>query len=207
MAESAEELHARVRAAYADGRPPLPESVGWEIFPWEVVDGALAAKRLSAPADEEPRAGEGGRPCPACARQELGDADRLVWSDEHWDLIHLGGPSGMPVVLLLNSREHLDFGRLSDDLASEHGRITNRLVRIVESLDGVGRCHVHRWGDGGAHSHVWFVGRPERVGILGSYAIEWDDLLPPVPEASWRADLHTIATKLANWGGEVHVTS
>lgn len=203
MAESPEELHQRVMAELGPrGRPALPEAAGWEIFPWECVDGALAAKALLPPASEQPRQGEGGRPCPSC-----GVADELVvWEDEHWRLIHLGKPTGLPVALLLNTREHMDFGQLPDDLASEHGRISNRLVRIVESLEGVGRCHVYRYGDGSAHSHTWFVARPaDQPSIRGSWTIEWDDLLPPVPAQLWRADLHVIATKLANWGGVVRV--
>ncbi len=35
--------------------------------------------------------------------------------------------------------------------------------------------------------------------------MEWDDILPPVPEAAWRADLHVVATKLANWGGHARM--
>ena len=106
-------------------------------------------------------------------------------------------------MLLLNTREHLDFGELDDDLASEMGRITNRLVRIIEHLPNIGRVHVNRWGDGGAHCHVWFVARTARLtSARGSYAIDWDDILPAGPEDVWRADLHTVATKLANWGGD-----
>ena len=41
--------------------------------------------------------------------------------------------------------------------------------------------------------------------IKGSYAVEWDDILPPVPEDVRRADLHAVATKLANWGGTARV--
>ncbi|HEY1117387.1 MAG TPA: hypothetical protein VGE43_06760 [Acidimicrobiales bacterium] len=204
MAESPEDLHTRVTAALGpDGRPPAPEAVGWDIFPWEVVDGAVGVRRLLPPAPEEPREGEGARECRACAVPP----DHVVWEDEHWQLIHLGRPSGLPVVLFLNTREHLDHGQLPDDLASEHGRILNRLVRIVESLDGVSRCHLYRYGDGSAHAHTWVVARPaDQPSIRGSWTIEWDDLLPPVPEDLWRRDLVTIATKLANWGGEVRAT-
>ena len=38
--------------------------------------------------------------------------------------------------------------------------------------------------------------------MLGSPAAEWNDILPPGPEDLWRADLHTVAVKLANWGGD-----
>jgi diadenosine tetraphosphate (Ap4A) HIT family hydrolase len=127
----------------------------------------------------------------------------VVWEDERWVLTHRGAPSGLPVVLVLHTREHQDYGELDDKLASELGRISNRLVRIVEHLPNIGRVHVNRWGDGGAHFHVWFFARTEGIpGVLGSTALEWDDIIPPGPEDVWRADLHTVATKLANWGGD-----
>ena len=201
MAESAEQVHARVMSnADADGRLPVPDLAAWEVFPWEAVDGAVRPKRLAAPGPEPARNGESGPVgCHSCAMP----AERVVWEDEHWQLVHHGAPSGMPVVLMLNTREHLDAGELSDDLASELGRITNRLVRIIESLDGVGRCHVNRWGDGARHFHLWFFARTRGLAtILGSYAVEWDEIIPPGPEDVWRADLHTIAVKLANWGGD-----
>ena len=105
-----------------------------------------------------------------------------MWEDERWVLKHFGQPSGLPVVLILEPRLHLDFGQFDDELASQHGRISNRLVRIVEGLDNVARCHVLRYGDGGAHAHTWFVGRTARLtGVIGSPTIEWDDVLPPGP--------------------------
>lgn len=205
MPESAEEVHARVVAAVGpDGRLPMPATEGWDIFPWEVVDGRLAPKVLRPPQAEPARYGDEGatdKPCGSCAGRV--DPDHVVWEDERWVLSHAGAPSGLPLVLVLHTREHLDYGELDDDLASEMGRISNRLVRIVEHLPHIGRVHVNRWGDGGAHFHVWFFARTERLtGVLGSTAAEWDDIIPPGPEHVWRDDLHTVATKLANWGGD-----
>jgi diadenosine tetraphosphate (Ap4A) HIT family hydrolase len=201
MAETAEQVHARIAAASADGRLPAPPSNDWDNFPWEAVDGMVVPRVLPPPADDPVRAGEApDKPCPACdgVRQE-----KVIWEDEAWRLKHLGAPSGLPVVLILEPKAHLDFGQLDDDLASEHGRISNRLTRIIEGLDNVARCHVLRYGDGGAHAHTWFVGRTARLaGVVGSPVIEWNDVLPPGPEDVWRADLHIIATKLANWGGD-----
>jgi diadenosine tetraphosphate (Ap4A) HIT family hydrolase len=200
MPEPASEFHARILAAAVDGRLPAPAMSQWDIFPWEVVDGAVAPKVLAGPGPEAPRAGEeGGGPCPACAGF---GPERLVWEDDHWQLTADPLPSGLPLVLTLWSREHLDTGDLDDDQAGEFGRIANRLVRIVQGLPHIGRVHVNRWGDGCSHFHVWFVARPEGFEqIKGSYAVEWDDILPPVDEAVWRSDLHTVATKLANWSG------
>jgi len=202
MPESADELYARVTAAAGpDGRLPSPPIADWDIFPWDAVDGQVAPRVLRAPEPEGPRDGaEGGGPCPACA----GFApEQVVWEDEHWILATpTVEPSGLPLVLTLWTREHLDIGSFGDDEAGELGRIANRLVRIIEGMPGIGRVHVNRWGDGCAHAHVWFFARPEGFpDIRGSYAVEWDAVLPPVPDAVRRTDLHTVATKLANWGG------
>ena len=202
MAESAEQVHARITAQVGpDGRLPAPPSNEWDNFPWEVVDGSIVPRRLPPPADEPPRSGETeDGPCPSCFGVP---PENIVWEDDFWRLKHLGGPSGLPIVLILEPRRHLDFGQLDDELASQHGRITNRLVRVVEGLENVARCHVLRYGDGSQHAHTWVVGRTARLtGVIGSPTIEWDDVLPAGPEDVWRADLHTIATKLANWGGE-----
>lgn len=202
MAESAEQVYARIQAAQADGgRLPMADMAGWDVFPWEAEAGAVVPRRLEPPADERVRVGDpGGAECGPCTRGF--DPERVVWEDEHWVLTHTGAPTGLPVLMWLHTREHLDFGQLDDELASQFGRISNRLVRIIESLPHVGRAHVNRWGDGGAHLHVWFSGRTERLHqVVGSYAIEWDEMIPPGPEDVWRADLHAVAVKLANWGG------
>ncbi len=47
----------------------------------------------------------------------------------------------MPLVLVLHTRRHLDYGELDDELASQYGRISNRLVRIIEHLPEIGRVH------------------------------------------------------------------
>jgi diadenosine tetraphosphate (Ap4A) HIT family hydrolase len=199
MPESASEIHARVLAVAPDGRLPAPPIAGWEIFPWEVVDGAIAPKALAAPGVEQPRIGdEGGPACDTCAGI---DPDTIVWEDEHW-VLTTRPASGLPLVLVLQTRDHEDAGEIDDDLASEFGRISNRLVRIIEGLPGIGRVHVNRWGDGSSHFHVWFFARPDGFDqIKGSFAVEWDAILPPVDADVRQADLHAVAVKLANWGG------
>lgn len=203
MAESAEEIYARVTAAVGEqGRLPMPPVADWDIFPWEVVDGQIVPRALQPPSDEPARWGESDdKPCGACT--DGFDAERIVWEDDVWVLTHPGAPSGLPIVLTLNTREHLDLGTLGDDQASQLGRITNRLTRIMENLPDIGRVHVNRWGDGGSHFHQLFFARTARLtGVLGSPAMEWDDILPPVAEDVWRADLAKVAEKLDNWGGE-----
>jgi diadenosine tetraphosphate (Ap4A) HIT family hydrolase len=201
MPESADEVYARiVDAVGPEGHLPMPPMGGWDVFPWTVVDGEIAPRTLRPPADEDPRWGESpDKPCGAC---QGFDPERVVWEDDVWVLTHQGQPSGLPLVLMLHPREHLDMGELDDDRASQLGRITNRLTRIIEGLPDIGRAHTMRIGDGSAHLHVWFVARTARLPhVLGSPAIEWDEIIPPGSETVWRADLRAVATKLANWGG------
>ncbi len=201
MPESAEEIYARVTAAAgADGRLPMPPVQDWDVFPWEVVDGALVPKVVGEPlAAEEPRRGEGGVGCFACA----GDGDGVrIWENDRWKVVHPSAPGGLPLVMWLMSKEHLDYADMSDELAAEFGRLSVWLARIIERMPHIGRVHVCRYGDGSEHLHVWFFARPARLPrILGSMAVEWNEMLPPVPEDVWRADLAYVATRLAHHDG------
>ena len=201
MPESAEEIYARVVAQVGeDGRLPMPPVHEWDIFPWE---GEMAPKVLQPPLDaEEPRWGEGGKPC-SCRD---GEPKETIWRNERWFVASKDRPGGLPLVLTLHPREHLDFSDMDDDLAAEYGRVSSWLHRIMAGLPNIGRVHVSKWGDGGSHMHVWFIARTARLtNVLGSMAIEWDEMLPPVPEVIWRADLHEVARKLANHDGEALV--
>ncbi len=200
MPESAEEIHARVTAAVgADGRLPMPPVEDWDIFPWEVVDGAMVPKVVPPPADEEPRRGEGGVDCFQCA----GDGEAIrIWENDRWKLNHPPRPGGMPLVVWLVSKDHLDYADMSDELAAEYGRLSAWLCRIIERMPDIGRVHVCRWGDGSEHLHVWFIARPARLSLIrGSMAVEWNEMLPPPPEVVWRADLAYVAERLANHDG------
>ena len=206
MPESPEELHARVVAAVGEGgRLPMPPVHEWEHFPWEMVDGELRPRVVRAPygGPERPRAGEGGVDCFSCTGD--GNANR-VWENTRWKLTHPPAPKGLPMVLWLSAKEHLDYPDMDDDLASEYGRVSTWLCRIMERLPHIGRVHVNRWGDGSEHLHVWFIARPARIpGMLGSLVVEWDEMLPPVPEGVWRADIHEVARKLATHDGKALV--
>ena len=201
MPESAEEIYARVVAAVgAEGRLPMPPVEEWDAFPWEVVDGRLVPKVVKPPVPtEEPRRGTDGVDCFACAGE--GDAVR-IWENDRWKLVHPPRPGGLPLVLWLMSKEHMDYADMSDELAAEYGRLSVWLCRIIERMDHVGRVHVCRYGDGSEHLHVWFFARPARVpGLLGSLVVEWNEMLPPVPEDIWREDLRYVASRLANHDG------
>jgi hypothetical protein len=111
-------------------------------------------------------------------------------------------PTGLPMVLILESRSHLDLGDLPNLLAAELGVMTVRLERAIRSLDGVARVHVNRWGDGAAHLHLWFLARPVgRLQLRGSFLSLWDDILPPIAESQWRENLALVAAWLAEFGG------
>ena len=202
MPEGVEDYHARVEAALGpDRRLALvaAEIPNWDIFPFEA--GQLRLKPLQPlAAAEEPRHGEGGRPCQCTdpfARQE-----GLAWEDEHWRLTALG-PSGAPLVAMLVPREHHDLGDLPDERAAELGRLIVHLAAAVEALPSVGRVHVSRWGDGGAHLHVFFIARPARMPQLrGTCMALWDDFLPPLPVAVRDENLAFVVDRLVrSYGG------
>jgi hypothetical protein len=177
----------------------MPPVQDWDIFPWEVVDGAMVPKVVPPPADEEPRRGEDGVDCFQCA----GDGEAIrIWENDRWKLNHPPRPGGMPLMVWLVSKDHLDYADMSDELAAEYGRLSAWLCRIIERMPDIGRVHVCRWGDGSEHLHVWFIARPARLPLIrGSMAVEWNEMLPPTPEEVWREDLKYVAARLANHDG------
>jgi hypothetical protein len=204
MAESAADLYARIAALVGEGgRLPMPPVAEWPTFPWEVRDGAITTRPLAPPTAEEPRKGVDGVDCPICAPS---GADGTIWRDDAWRVKHLPQRGGLPITLMLEPHEHLDFTDLDEAQAARLGVLEVRLARIIESLPEVVRCHVGRWGDGAEHCHVWFFGRTEGLpSTRGSFALEWDSFLPPGPEDVWRTDLAEVARKLATHGGRALV--
>jgi hypothetical protein len=196
MPESAEEIHARVVAAAGqDGRLPVPPIADWDTCPW---DGEVRVRPVQPPVDEPPREGVDGVGCATCAQP---DRD-VIWGNERWTVSSTAAPTGMPLVLFLRPRQHFDFTDMDDEQAAECGRITVWLTRIIQGMPHVGRCHVLKVGDGAEHLHLWFFARPARMPqFRGSFAIEWDDILPPGPEDVWRADLAYVAEHLASHDG------
>ena len=189
-----EQFDARVRAAAdAQGRLPVPEQAGWEIFPFEPA--ALQVRPLEPLVlPEPPRGGEGGRACWTCDSQLAGD--EVVWSDEHWVLAG-AGPTGLPFQAVLLSRAHVDLDDLDDARAAELGVLVVRISRAARRLPAVARVHVNRWGDGGAHLHVFFLGRPAgMLQLRGSNLALWEEMLPRVPAEESAAALRHVATAL-----------
>lgn len=192
-----EEFHAHVRrAAGEDGRLPVPEQAMWEIFPFEPA--SLVAKPLDElRLPEPPRAGEGGVDCHRC---EHPDAD-VVWRSERWVLTPVYGGLNLPFGAMLMPRDHHDLSDLPDEHAAEMGVICARVARAVEALDLVGRVHMYKFGDGGAHLHVFLVGRPAGMWQLrGSSLLLWDDMLPPLPEGLAEETMRVAVAALADVG-------
>lgn len=179
-----------------DTPAPLPDFTRWPSFPFE---GEIRVKALDEPVDvEPPRKGEDPAECTACAAPD----DAYIWVSDRWRVRSMDRPTGLPMVLILESRSHLDLGDLPNMLAAELGVMTVRLERAIRSLDDVARVHVNRSGDGEAHLHLWFMGRPQgRLQLRGTFLSLWDEILPPVPEAKWRDNLALVAAWLAEFGG------
>lgn len=189
MVEGTDDLYRRaLLAADTEGRLPLPAIAEWETFPFE---GDLRVKPLAPPTEvDRPRTGETEAGCWRCQR----GTDGTIWSDEHWTLAPLAEPSGLPVVVLLEPRDHHDIDDLPPHLVAELGHMIVRVERAVRSVGEIGRVHICRWGDGGAHFHLWFMARPARLPqTVGSFAAIWDDILPPLPVDGWRANLTKVA--------------
>ena len=185
MAETPQEFYARAKDALR--MPPVEE---WETFPFE---GEIRPRALRPPAeDEKSRHGEGGIDCHACSKV----ADDLIWQDARWQLTAIG-PTGLPLVLILEPKEHYDIDTLRAELAAELGPLMQRIERAIRAAGDIGRVHIGRWGEGSEHLHWWFMARPARMRQLSdSFAAIWDDILPPVPEDVWRASVERVVAEL-----------
>jgi hypothetical protein len=117
--------------------PPLDD---WDSFPFK---GDLRLRGLRPPGPEPVREGEGGgASCSACTKP---DSD-YAWTNDRWRLAD-PGPSGLPLIVLLEPREHYDApSDLPEELAAEMGVMLGRVERAVLQLETVGRVHVGRWG-------------------------------------------------------------
>lgn len=75
-------------------------------------------------------------------------------------------------------------------------------ARAIESLPHIARAHVSRWGDGGAHLHIFFFARPAGFAQLrGTCLAIWDDLLPAVPVSQRDRDAAAVGQALAGSHG------
>ncbi|HYK95494.1 MAG TPA: hypothetical protein VE011_06500 [Candidatus Dormibacteraeota bacterium] len=143
---------------------------------------------------EPPRRGEpGGEPCGICT----GQSTSAVWEDEHFSM-HPPVGGSLPGTVWLASRQHVDsFKDLSPAAAAAFGPLIARVEQAILGLGGVGRVHLYRWGDGGAHFHVWMLPRP--LGMLqatGAMLPIWEDVLPNVPDEALAEAARKVAAAL-----------
>jgi hypothetical protein len=95
MPETPEELFHRAAGAL---RVPLVHE--WDTFPFA---GRLEPRPLEPLLSSEPaRDGEGGVGCSSCPRPD----EDYVWTDREWRLIPFPEPGGLPLVPLLEPRQH-----------------------------------------------------------------------------------------------------
>jgi hypothetical protein len=202
--ESPEDFYARVLAATGEGgrlAVAVEEMPGWDIFPFEI--DSLRIKPLQALADAEPpRAGEDPAACACAGPPDPARAERVVWSNERWELT-LDTSMKLPIGVNLGPREHCDLPTVPDHLAGEMGHLIVAVSAAIESLPSVGRVQLAKYGDGGAHLHLFLFGRPARMlQLRGSPLLDWEENLPPVPLEVHRANAEHVARRLvATVGG------
>jgi diadenosine tetraphosphate (Ap4A) HIT family hydrolase len=202
MPESAQEYYDRLLSAVDDeGRLPVAftEMPGWDIFPYEPT--GLRLKPLAPLFDEEPaRQGEDPATCRCIGGKPR---DNAIWTNDRWTL--LGLDTGIPITAMLIPEAHHDLADLPPELAREMGELLVVVARAIEALPSVGRCQVARYGDGSAHVHLFFFGRPARVGqFRGSTLVDWEENLPRLPEHVAEENARFVAeTIVTAYGGRV----
>jgi diadenosine tetraphosphate (Ap4A) HIT family hydrolase len=166
-----------------------------------VIEMKLPYKEPLVPAEpaervipEPPRRGEpGGEPCGICT----GAATSAVWSNDFWTL-HPPVSGSLAGAVWLASRKHVDsFADLPKTAAEDFGKVAGKVERAILSLGGIARVHLNRWGDGGAHFHVWFIPRP--LGMLDAQGMMlplWEDVLPNVPDEQLREAAERVAAMM-----------
>lgn len=198
MLETPEDYYARIAAATDDeGRLPVAveEMPGWDIYPYEL--DSLRIKPLQPLGDEEPdRRGERAEDCWCVDPATRGSHGGIAWHNERWRVV-LAKETRVPVFLILEPLSHHDYGDVPDELAGEMGRLLVALAAAIEELPSVGRAHQYRIGDGGAHLHLMFFGRPRRIlQFRGSPLLDWEENLPLVPQEVHRANAAYVGERL-----------
>ncbi len=175
--------------------------------PWIGADeNTLPLKELSLPvAVEPPLGGAGAVDCVACGT--VTDQWSL-YEDDLWRVRLLARDMTFPGSAMLTSVRHASS--VADLTAEEAATFGVMCGRITQALldrpagpvgygDGrVGRVHLHFWGDGGEHFHVWFFPRPfGYLDLRGSFLIEWEELLPSAPEQEHLAAAQDLRSRLS----------
>lgn len=173
----------------------------WDIFPFE---GDIRVKQLAPPEiPEPPRSGDpGGSPCGSCARPD----EHYLWVDDDWRLVGSPRPIAVPFVIL-ETRDHHDLDDLPLTLSQALGPMLQRIEAAFLATGRFGRVHLNRWGDGGAHFHIWLFGRPLGARqLLGTFLPVWGSVLPPMDAGEWWDVLDSIGDGLAADGGKRHLS-
>ncbi len=165
--------------------------------------GDLRVKPLDDLVIPEPeRAGVDPADCRSCRRPD----DDYVWTDENWRLTSVL-PTQVRGIVVLETRDHVDS--LADVPLPRLAELGPMLARVEWALLGMGdvaRVHVHRWGDGSAHFHLWFIPRPlGRLQLRGPMLPVWLDVLPDVDDETAASALRSIAQAMAADGGTAHL--
>lgn len=195
--ETPEAYYARILAAAdAEGRLPVAveEMPGWDIYPYELDSLRLKPLRPLA-AEEPPRRGESVADC-WCRDGFAEDDGTRVWDNGRWALA-MRDQTGLPVMMSLSPLEHHDLPSLPTELAAEMGELIVAVSEAVEHVPSVGRAQLAKYGDGGAHLHLLFMGRPARVlQFRGSPLVDWEENLPRVPRDVLQANARVVADRL-----------
>lgn len=197
MSDPAELSSYHARLPYGERMSPEPVA-GGPFFPF---DGDLSVVPLADPVvPESPRVGEpGGDTCFRCTEPDA----HVIWRDDIWTVRCGFAEIGLPMVAALAPHDHVTLHSMPAAIAASMGPMIQRLVVAVGQIEGVGRTHFSRWGDGSEHFHMWFLARP--LGMMqmrGAMLAVWDDLLPRLPDEELAANIRTVATVLARDGGE-----
>ena len=187
--------HARLPYGERVSAEPL---VGGPFFPF---DGGLSVVPLEEPVvPEPPRNGEpGGGDCFRCSNPDA----NVIWRDEQWELRSGFEPIGLPMMAGLGSRDHVTLHTMPDELTATLGPVIRRAALAIGRVDGVARTHINRWGDGSEHFHLWFLARPlGMMQLRGAMIAAWNDMLPPIPDDEFAANMRTVAAAMAEDGGE-----
>jgi diadenosine tetraphosphate (Ap4A) HIT family hydrolase len=174
--------------------------IEWDIFPFV---GDIRVKPLHPPViPEPPRGGEpGGGPCQACERPD----EHYLWVDDDWRVAVSPIPTAVAFVFL-ESRTHCDLADMPPALSQALGPMLQRIEAGFLATGKVGRVHINRWSDGGAHFHVWLFGRPlGALQLLGTFLPVWNGVLPPMDVGDWWRVLDVVGDSLAEGGGRRHL--
>ncbi len=161
---------------------PVPDMFSWKIFPFK---GDFSVRTV-LPFDEHdrPRSGEPG--AEPCRCEAADDTWPVVWSNTRWEVrpIEFGPDRPAPVpAYMLQTKVHMDIEDFDEQYAAELGVMTIRMERAIKAIGSIGRVHFNRWGDGGSHFHVWFLGRPLGAWQLSGFSLPlWGFVLPPLDD-------------------------